>query len=156
MIVNCCIKDVLVTCHNFVTFAQYRCQIYRHLMLSMSMSYHALVRVRLLTHSLPPFRPAAIVFVRGFRSSPVAASHGAFQLAHSSPRAMDTKQKHAEDKPVIYSAYALKTLMSSAITTYGSAEVALLHIMRTYDFSVSLLQGLLNSLCILFLFSELI
>jgi hypothetical protein len=69
---------------------------------------------------------------------------------------MDTKQKHAEDKPVIYSAYALKTLMSSAITTYGSAEVALLHIMRTYDFSVSLLQGLLNSLCILFLFSELI
>lgn len=131
------------------------CHICAISMLSMSMSYHALVRVRLLTHRVPSFRPAATVFVRGFRSSPVAVSHGAF-LRTSSPRAMDTKQKHAEDKPVIHSAYALKTLMSSAITTYGSAEVALLHIMRTHDFSFSLLQGLLDSLCIIFLFSELI
>jgi hypothetical protein len=57
-----------------------------------------------------------------------------------SPRAMATKQEHDGDKPVAQSPYALRTLLSSAITTYDSAEVALIHIMKTHDFDTSLLQ----------------
>ena len=45
-----------------------------------------------------------------------------------------------EDKQVVHSADALRTLLSSAITNYGSAEIALLHIMKTHDFDTDLLQ----------------
>ena len=121
----------------------------RHLISGM-MSYHTLGLVRLIAHGVPPFRfrPATIVSVRDFWSPPV--SHGAFQLARSSPRAINTKQKRDEDKPVVHFTHSLRTLLSSAITTYGSAEVALLQIMKTHDFSPSLLQWVLTGLSILF------
>lgn len=114
--------------------------------------------VRLLAHRTAQFRPATIVFVRGFRS-PLATSHGVSHY-HSpkfpSPRAMATKRKCDDDKSVVHSPDALRTLLSSAIAKYGSAEVALLHIMNTHDFYISILQQILTGPPILFWFSELI
>lgn len=70
---------------------------------------------------------------------------------------MATKQKmHDNNKPVVHSVNALRILLSSATTSYESAEVALLHIMRAYDFDPGLLQQVLTGLSILFWFLELI
>jgi hypothetical protein len=110
-----------------------------------SVACHAHVLVRLLARGVAPFRPAAM---RGFRSHPVkvAASQGAIHLAYSSPRAMTVKRKGDDGKLVVHSAGALRTL-SSAITSYGSAEVALLH---THGFHTSLLRRVLTGLSIIF------
>lgn len=91
------------------------------------------------------------MFVRGFRSSlAYSTSCGVLHHAHSFPshRAMATKQN---DKLVVHSADVLKALLSSATTSYNSAEVALLHIMKTHDFTESLLQQIMSGLSILFL-----
>jgi hypothetical protein len=47
-----------------------------------------------------------------------------------SPRlgAMATKRKRDDDEPVVHSADALRTPLSSTITSYDTAKVALLHI----------------------------
>ena len=50
-----------------------------------------------------------------------------------------------DDRQVVHSADALRTLLSSAITNYESAEIALLHIMKTHYFNINLLQQVLNS-----------
>lgn len=63
---------------------------------------------------------------------------------------MATKQMHDDNKPVVHSVNALRILLSSATTSYESAEVALLHIMRAYDFDPGLLQKVLTGLSILF------
>jgi hypothetical protein len=63
---------------------------------------------------------------------------------------MAIKQKRDDDKPVVHSANALRTLLSSVITRYDSVEVALLHIMKTHDFNISLLKRVLTGLTILF------
>ena len=106
-----------------------------------SVAYHALVLVHLLAHGVAPFR---LVAIRGFWSNPVAASHRTMHRAYSSHRAMAIKQKLDDEKPVVHSADALRTLLSSAITSYGSVEVALLHVMKTHDFNTSLLQRVLT------------
>jgi hypothetical protein len=63
---------------------------------------------------------------------------------------MATKQKCNDNKPLVHSDDALRTLLSSAITSYGSAEVALLHIMKTYDFNGNMLEQILTGLSVLF------
>ena len=136
---------------------------------------------QLVAHGVSQFRPAAIVFVQGFRSPLVySISHGILPLAHPfpSPRAMATKQKCDDDRPVGHSPDALSALLSSvpsfrAVATnnnrpvlhspdvlraflysatmkYGSTEVALHHVMKTHDFTLSLLQEVLSGLSIPF------
>ena len=63
---------------------------------------------------------------------------------------MAIKRKHDDDKLVVHSANALRTLLSSAITRCDSVEVALLHIMKTHDFNISLLKQVLTGLSISF------
>jgi hypothetical protein len=41
---------------------------------------------------------------------------------------MATKRKSDDDEPVVHSADTLRTLLSSTITSYDTAKVALLHI----------------------------
>ena len=65
---------------------------------------------------------------------------------------MATKQKCDNHKVVVRSADALRELLSSAITRYESAEVAILHIMKMHDFTPGLLQDILSGLSILFEF----
>jgi hypothetical protein len=173
---------VLVTCHNFVTFGSERRAVSSFQLLSTPMFF---LHPQLVVHSISHFRPAAIVFVRGFRS-PLAysISHSILHLAHyqfPSSRAMGTKQKCDNDKPVVHSPDALRilscvpsframatkqkcngdkpvvhfsdtlrALLCSAIMKYGSAEVALHHVMETHDFSCSLLQQILSGLSIPF------
>ncbi|KAF8490024.1 hypothetical protein F5888DRAFT_1869455 [Russula emetica] len=43
---------------------------------------------------------------------------------------MATNRKRDDDKPVVHSTDDLRTLLSSAITSHDSAEIALLHIMK--------------------------
>ncbi len=57
---------------------------------------------------------------------------------------MATKQ---DGRTVLQSA-ALRELLSSSITNYASAEVAVLHIMEEYDFDLDLLQRILSGLSI--------
>ena len=109
--------------------------------------HHALVLVQPLAYGIAPFRPMTM---RYFWSNPVVASQGTMHLTYSSNRAMAIKQKLNDDKPVVHSADALRTLLSSAITSYGSVEVALLHVMKTHDFNTSLLRRVLTGLFILF------
>jgi hypothetical protein len=52
---------------------------------------------------------------------------------------MATKRKREDDKPVVQSADALRKLLSSAITSHESAEIALLHTMEEHDFNLSML-----------------
>jgi hypothetical protein len=74
----------------------------------------------------------------------VTASYGTMHLAYSSHRATAIKQKLDDDKPVVHSANALRTLLFSAITSYGSVEVALLHVMKAHGFHTSLLRRVLS------------
>jgi hypothetical protein len=46
---------------------------------------------------------------------------------------MATKRMRNDGKPVVHFADALRTLLSSAITIYESAEVTLLHIMQSWQ-----------------------
>ena len=62
---------------------------------------------------------------------------------------MATKRKR-EDNPEVKSSDSLRKLLSSAITSYEVAEVALLRIMEEHNFSPSLLQQILNGSFILF------
>ena len=109
-----------------------------------------------LAHSVTQIFPAAIMLMQGFRMSPVAAystSHRVLDLEHGRfppSRAMATNQKRDGDKIVVHSANALRTLLFSAVARYDSVEVALLHIMKTHDFNISLLKRVLTGLTILF------
>ena len=146
------LDTVLITCRNFVILVLPTTPKSFQLLRSLHiMSYRALVLSRPLSRGVPLFCPAAIMFMQGFRTRipPVVVSHGVFRHVHSSPRAMDTRQKHDDNKPVVHSAHTLRTLLSSAIRSYGSAEVALLHIMKMYGFSDSLLDRVLTSMSIL-------
>ncbi|KAF8493301.1 hypothetical protein F5888DRAFT_1618085 [Russula emetica] len=49
---------------------------------------------------------------------------------------MATNRKRDDDKPVVHSTDDLRTLLSSAITSHDSAEIALLHIMKTHNFTL--------------------
>ena len=66
---------------------------------------------------------------------------------------MATKRKR-EDNPEVNSPDSLRKLLSSAITSDASAEVAVLHIMEEYNFTPSLLQQILTGPFNLFWFSE--
>ena len=61
---------------------------------------------------------------------------------------MATKKRRGDDNE------ALRDLLSSAIKTHESAEIALLHLMDGYDFSLGHLQQILLGISILFSFSE--
>jgi cell division GTPase FtsZ len=65
---------------------------------------------------------------------------------------MATKRKRGDDNQAIKSPEALRELLNSNITTYESAEIALLHIMAGYDFSLSHLQQIFMGMAILFSF----
>jgi hypothetical protein len=67
---------------------------------------------------------------------------------------MATKRKRGDDKKILNSPETLRQLLTSAITTHESAQIALLHIMEEYEFSLSALQQILLGLSILFSFSE--
>ena len=54
------------------------------------------------------------------------------------------KQKRDNDKPAVQSAEELKMLLSANITTYESAEIAILHLMKSHDFTLGLLQQILT------------
>jgi hypothetical protein len=106
--------------------------------------------VCLLTHGIAhQFRPMSIVFVRGFRT-PLDTSYGVSHCHSHSPQAMATKQKCEDNKPMVHSPDTLRTLLFSAITNYKSPEVALLHIMKKYNFYMSVLQQILAGSSILF------
>ena len=64
-----------------------------------------------------------------------------------------TSKRKREDKEVI-SLDVLQELLSSAIKNQASAEVALLHIMKDYNFRPSLLQEVLTSPFIFFGLSD--
>jgi hypothetical protein len=63
---------------------------------------------------------------------------------------MAAKRKRGEGNQVIKTPEALRELLSTAITTFDSAEIALLHLMGEYDFSLSHLQQILSGTAILF------
>lgn len=69
---------------------------------------------------------------------------------------MATKRKRDDDKPFVNSPDGLRVLLYRAITSHGSAEVALLHIMKQYFIYVSVLQQVLEgpSSILLFLFGN--
>jgi hypothetical protein len=60
------------------------------------------------------------------------------------------KRKRDDDKIAVRSADVLRTVLSSAITSHASAEVALLHIMKTHRFNISTLRQILTGTSILF------
>jgi hypothetical protein len=57
---------------------------------------------------------------------------------------MATKRKRDDEKIAVHSPDALRTLLSSAITSHDSAEVALPHIMKTRSFDISMWQRILS------------
>ncbi len=63
---------------------------------------------------------------------------------------MATKREHDDNKPVIHSPDALRAWLSSTITSYEAADVALRHIIETHDFKPGLLQQIFTGLSILF------
>jgi hypothetical protein len=63
---------------------------------------------------------------------------------------MATKRKRGDDNQVIKSPEALRELLTSAIATYDLAEIALLHMMAGYDFSLGHLQQIFMGIAILF------
>jgi hypothetical protein len=67
---------------------------------------------------------------------------------------MPPKRRRGDDNEVIKSSEDLRDLLTSAITTHGSAEIALLHLMSNYDFSLDHLQKVLLGISILSSFSE--
>jgi hypothetical protein len=67
---------------------------------------------------------------------------------------MATKRKRDDDETVVNpAADSLREVLSSAIASHTSVEIALLHIMKTHDFNLSTLQQVLKGLSILFCFS---
>jgi hypothetical protein len=56
----------------------------------------------------------------------------------------------SDDKRIVHSADTLRTLLSDAITSHESAEVALLHIMEEHEFNLDMLQQILSGSSIVF------
>jgi hypothetical protein len=81
-----------------------------------------------------------------------------FLSTRASPRVKATKRKPDDDKPFVNSPDGLRVLLYCAITSHGSAEVALLHIMKQYFINdVGALQQVLEGpSSILLFFSEMI
>jgi hypothetical protein len=149
---------VLVTCHEFVTSPRSDVLFHWYLISEMISFLHP----QRVARGVAQVRSAGIVFVLGFRRSPVAAYSTAARphldlpvsdlprCQMPSPREMAIKQKREGDKLVVHSANALRTLLFSAMTRYDSVEVALLHVMQTHDFNISLLKRVMTGLSILF------
>jgi hypothetical protein len=57
---------------------------------------------------------------------------------------MATNRKRNDDKPVINPVDSLRTVLFSAITSHPTAEIALLHMMKTHDFDMYALQQILR------------
>ena len=57
---------------------------------------------------------------------------------------LSSSQTMAGRKQEVYSPNALRALLSAAIPSYESAEIALLHIMKAYSFDTYMLQQILN------------
>ena len=62
-------------------------------------------------------------------------------------------KRKRDDKPAIDTTDSLRAVLSSAIASHTSVEIALLHIMKTHDFNISTLQQMLKGPFIVFCFS---
>lgn len=94
------------------------------------------------------YRPGLSLFARGLRgtSSGVlsGAANGTLHLAPFLHLEMASKQKRDNDKPLVQCVDALRMLLFANVLSHKSAEIAILHLMKSYDFSLGLLQQVLT------------